>query len=101
MITGPTTQEWSEQVINDMAKVASRHDEEVLLWRKESYERLGFDDVMAALLAHTAIDITTMQGLLDSGCPHETAVRILMGTDFHGDDPNWTESPRILEDEDD
>jgi len=84
-----------------MAKVASRHDEEVLNWRKDQFERQGFDDVMAALLAHTAIDLRTMEEYVSNGCPHETAVRILMGTDFHGDDPNWTESPRILEEDED
>jgi hypothetical protein len=40
-----------------------------------------------------------MEGLLAQGCPHDTAMGILMGTDFTGrDDPAWRE-PMAFEEE--
>jgi hypothetical protein len=69
--------------------VAARHNEQVLRWRRDVFAGQGFDEVMAALLAHSNIDTHQMGDLIRAGCPPEVASRILMGTDFQGDDPHW------------
>jgi hypothetical protein len=70
--------------------VSTKHDKGVLEFRKELFERLGFDDTMADFLGNSEISPHAMEGLLGDGCAPGTAVRILMGTDAHGnDDPGW------------
>lgn len=66
-----------------------QHPEKVLNWRKDQFERLGFLEYIADFLASTRIDLHQMEDLLSSGCAHTTAIEILIGTMWSGDDPNW------------
>jgi hypothetical protein len=47
-------------------------------WRLEQFIRLGFDDLRAALLAESAVDLAQARRLVALGCPPETASRILI-----------------------
>src|SRR5574337_1667993 len=69
----------------------SRHEEQVLLWRRERFQQMGYDETRAALLAHSNIDLHRMEDLLGKGATPEQALRILMGTDVFGDDPTWSD----------
>jgi len=79
--------------------VRMNHDAAVLENRQSYFADLGFDDVMAALLAHSNISPHGMQDLLDKGCPPETAVHILMGTDANGLDDPTASVPLVMEDD--
>jgi hypothetical protein len=82
-----------------MAATMTQEEKEIQLWRLAAFEDLGFEETTAALLASTRIDTHRMEGLLAQGCPHDTAMGILMGTDFTGrDDPAWRE-PMAFEEE--
>lgn len=74
-----------------MGGMPALHETKVLDWRNDMFSDMGFDDVMAGLLAHSSVDTHMMRSLLLNGCPHETAVRILLGTDYQGDDPDFVE----------
>ena len=89
LVRFPLGKDEGERIISAMAETQT-HEKRVLEWRNESFDAMGFDEVMAALLAHTHIDMAQMRDLLANGCQHETAVRILMGTNFLGDDPEWS-----------
>lgn len=52
-------------------------DERVTAWRAEMFLRLGLPPDLACELAQAAVDHHTLDQLLKSGCPPETAVRIL------------------------
>lgn len=68
---------------------AGGHPEDVRLYRRDEFVRMGFVDYVAAMLADTRIDLHMMEDLIKSGCRPDTAARILMGTTFAGDDPAW------------
>ena len=53
-------------------------DERVFLWRVEALERAGLQpDAALELAARRDVDLHAAAGLLRSGCPSETALRIL------------------------
>jgi hypothetical protein len=54
-------------------------DERVIQWRLGELERAGYDQVNALelALAHD-VDLHLATSLVRSGCPHETACRILL-----------------------
>ena len=53
--------------------------EEVLCWRFEQLVVVGFSAGDAAILAsHVDIDLHRAADLVQDGCPHETAFRILL-----------------------
>ena len=53
--------------------------ESVLCWRFEQLVAAGFAAGEAAILAsHVEIDLHCATDLVDRGCPHETALRILL-----------------------
>ncbi len=56
----------------------SDEDRRVLRWRLEQAIGLGFELAPAALLASSAADLNTLRGLIARGCPHDTAVAILL-----------------------
>ena len=84
------------------------HSDRVLDWREVEFVRLGFLGHDASALAATRIDTHQMEKLISSGCSHELAWRILMGTMWSGPDPLWVDSyeggymdtPLMIEDED-
>ena len=51
----------------------------VIDWRRRELQRAGYDDEAAREIAERLeIDLHRAIDLLKSGCPHETAVRILL-----------------------
>lgn len=54
-------------------------DERVLLWRVDMLERAGYDEEAAVALAlRRDVDLHQALALVERGCPHHTAVRILL-----------------------
>jgi hypothetical protein len=51
--------------------------DDVLAWRRSLLRRAGFDAPLAAELAAADVDLHTLLGLVDRGCPPELAARIL------------------------
>ena len=52
--------------------------ERVLDWRFDALEEAGFNAVAALVLAESDVDHHAAANLLASGCPHDTALRILL-----------------------
>jgi len=53
--------------------------ERVIRWRFDELTRAGFDPADALVLAtHLDVDLHVAAGLVGSGCPRETALRILL-----------------------
>lgn len=79
------------------------HSEAVLSWRVKEFTRMGFAEFVADFLASTRIDLHQMDALLQSGCAHELAAQILMGTMWSGDDDQWrfTDEASYLEEHND
>lgn len=51
----------------------------VVAWRREELERAGYDMAAAGDLAErTGVDLHLAIALVRAGCPHETAIRILL-----------------------
>ena len=78
----------SSPLMSDMGEFAV-HSEQVLVWRKESFDHMGFSELLADFLASTRIDLHRMRSLLAAGCTHDLAAQILMGTTYSGDDDQW------------
>jgi hypothetical protein len=54
-------------------------EERVIQWRLEELERAGYDEVSALEIAlATGVDLHLAVALPRSGCPHDTACRILL-----------------------
>ena len=54
-------------------------EERVLLWRAEELERVGYSTgAAAALAARRDVDLHVALALPANGCPHGTALRILL-----------------------
>lgn len=62
------------------------HPEVVLEWRIEAFRQMKFPLASAKWLANTRVDLHQMQRLLDQGCDHSTAIRILEGSCYAGED---------------
>lgn len=58
-------------------------DEEALveMWRIDQYGRMGFDGLQIATLLHWNVDAGDVRDLMDSGCTHALAMRILRPLD--------------------
>ena len=52
--------------------------ERVLDWRFDALEEAGFNPVAALVLAESSVDHHAAANLLARGCPHDTALRILL-----------------------
>jgi hypothetical protein len=58
---------------------AARGDADVLHWRFEQLRRAGYSEHDASLLArHTEVDLHLATELPRKGCPHATALRIVL-----------------------
>jgi hypothetical protein len=54
-------------------------EDRIIRWRAEELERAGFRPVIAsALAAQRGVDLHLAVHLVKSGCPHDTAIRILL-----------------------
>ena len=53
-------------------------NERVLDWRFDALEEAGFNPVAALVLAESGVDHHAAANLLASGCPQDTALRILL-----------------------
>jgi hypothetical protein len=47
-------------------------------WRFEQFVRLGFDTELSSTLAASRVDLSQVRRLIQSGCPPETASRIVL-----------------------
>ena len=56
---------------------ASVEAEQVSLWRLEQFLRLGFDEGQAVTLAGSDADLNSSRTLIEVGCSHHLAMRIL------------------------
>lgn len=77
---------------NDVISVVSDsgvHPDNVLENRRYRFDRMGFVSYVAEFLTRSRIDVTQMEKLLEAGCSRDTAVRILMGSMWSGDDAQW------------
>jgi len=83
----PTNSKEADFLISKMGNTG--HTKQVLQWRRDQFERMGFSEPMSIFLSHTHIDLHQMEDLLKRGCEHTLAVDILLGTNFLGEDPNW------------
>ena len=60
-------------------QIDETEQERVERWRSEALERAGYEPEAAAqLAARPDVDLHRAIGLLESGCPAETALRILL-----------------------
>ena len=50
----------------------------VRTWRFEQFIRLGFTRELSAALAESRVDLSQVRRLIQSGCPPETASRIVL-----------------------
>jgi hypothetical protein len=59
---------------------AEREDLEsaVRTWRFEQFVRLGFTTELSTMLAESRVDLSQVRRLIRSGCPPETASRIVL-----------------------
>jgi hypothetical protein len=47
-------------------------------WRFEQFVRLGFNTELSSALAASRVDLSQVRRLIQSGCPPETASRIVL-----------------------
>jgi hypothetical protein len=47
-------------------------------WRFEQFVRLGFTTELSSALAESRVDLSQVRRLIQSGCPPETASRIVL-----------------------
>ena len=47
-------------------------------WRFEQFSRLGFTRELSSALAESRVDLSQVRRLIQSGCPPETASRIVL-----------------------
>jgi hypothetical protein len=60
-------------------QIEETEQERVERWRSEALERAGYEPEAAAeLAARNDVDLHRAIGLIESGCPAETALRILL-----------------------
>lgn len=59
-------------------KPKANEGERVLDWRFDAFERAGFNPVASLALASSGVDHHIAANLLANGCPHDTALRILL-----------------------
>lgn len=64
-----------------------QHSDQVFENRKIRFQSMGFMEYIADFLASTRIDPYMMEDLLKRGCEHTTAIEILIGTMWSGNDP--------------
>jgi hypothetical protein len=63
---------------NEELDLHAEEERQVSLWRLAQFCELGFDYAHAVVLADAPVDLGEARRLLASGCPAETASRILL-----------------------
>jgi hypothetical protein len=53
-------------------------ESDVLLWRLEQFQTLGFTEIEAFALSHSDADLGRARLLRKTNCPHDLALRILL-----------------------
>src|SRR3954469_11904298 len=64
-------------LIEPSVEVIESEEQIVYLWRREQFDRLGFDQVDSRLLAESPADLGLARRLRSSGCSVDLAFRIL------------------------
>jgi hypothetical protein len=65
--------------VHPLARRPLSEEDRIILWRAEELQRAGFRPVIAnALAAQKGVDLHLAVDLVKSGCPHDTAIRILL-----------------------
>lgn len=64
-------------LIDEQLDTVNPEEQMVQSWRREQFGRLGFDTVIARLLAESPADLGLARRLRRAGCPVPTAFRIL------------------------
>jgi hypothetical protein len=68
-----------EPKVAELDQAPPTEEEQVLSWRREWLERTGYcRSVAATIAARRDIDLHLAVALPQKGCPHNTAVRILL-----------------------
>ena len=67
------------EVTYEITETLTTEEEQILNWRFESLQRVGFDPELAfEIAARRAVDLHDALGLVARGCPPPTAARILL-----------------------
>jgi hypothetical protein len=65
--------------VHQQARRPLSEEDRIILWRAEELQRAGFRPVIAnALAAQKEVDLHLALDLVKNGCPHDTAIRILL-----------------------
>jgi hypothetical protein len=68
----------SSAVVHDGDREREDLETAVRTWRFEQFVRLGFDTELSSTLAASRVDLSQVRRLIQSGCPPETASRIVL-----------------------
>jgi hypothetical protein len=64
---------------HEQGRRPSNEEDRIILWRAEELQRAGFRPPIAnALAAQRGVDLHLAVELVKNGCPHDTAIRILL-----------------------
>jgi hypothetical protein len=64
-------------LIDEQLDAVASEEQMVQSWRREQFGRLGFDPIIARLLAESPADLGTARRLRGAGCPVALTFRIL------------------------
>jgi hypothetical protein len=65
--------------VHEQVRRPLSEEDRIVLWRAEELQRAGFRPVIAgALAAQKDVDLHLAVKLVKNGCPHDTAIRILL-----------------------
>jgi hypothetical protein len=65
-------------VVQDSDQERQDLETAVRTWRFEQFIRLGFTTELSSTLAQSRVDLSQVRRLIQSGCPPETASRIVL-----------------------
>jgi hypothetical protein len=65
-------------VVQDSDQEREDLETAVRSWRFEQFIRLGFTTELSSTLAQSRVDLSQVRRLIQSGCPPETASRIVL-----------------------
>jgi hypothetical protein len=65
-------------VVHDSDREREDLETAVRTWRFEQFVRLGFTTELSSTLAQSRVDLSQVRRLIQSGCPPETASRIVL-----------------------
>jgi hypothetical protein len=78
MTTSAPYQPTDLPVVEDELVFMWRFDQLVFVWRFDQFQRLGFEEEEAGLLAGSDVDLNQARSLVAAGCPLTIAVQILV-----------------------